>query len=342
MTLRLRQIAVAVSAASDVDAEAALRRAAGRADLAELRLDLFHNAYDLPWLIQGRALPLIITSRPVREGGRSAQSDDTRRAVLRHAAELGAEYVDVEWDAVTPDLVDAIHAAGARCIVSRHCFDGMPPDLRTWPERLANVGADVVKVVGTARDVRDLVPVMDVLRDATQPTIAIAMGAAGQASRILCLNFDSCFLTFAAPTGREGTAPGQLSLDELLDVYRAKQLDSATAVYAILGQTVDDTLVRRLNRRLAADGQDAVVIPIATPAPVGETLVALESLPIAGWLLADGAAPESLAASVDAIEEQAAAAGHVNVVVRRGDGMVGYWSTSPEAALELLVHRGLG
>jgi 3-dehydroquinate dehydratase/shikimate dehydrogenase len=342
MTLRLRQIAVAVSAATDVDAEAALRRAAGRADLAELRLDLFRDAYDLPRLIQGRALPLIITNRPVREGGRSDQSDDARRAVLRHAAELGAEYVDIEWDAVTPDFVDAIHAAGGRCIVSRHCFDGMPPDFRSWPGRLTGVGADVIKVVGTARDFHDLVPVMDVLRDASQPTIAIAMGAAGQVSRILCLTFDSCLLTYAAPTGREGTAPGQLSLDDLLDVYRAKHLDSETAVFAILGQAVDDALVRRLNRRLAADGQDAVVIPLATPAPVGETLVALQNLPIAGWLLADGATPESLAASVDAIEEAAAAARHVNVVIHRGDEMVGYWSHSPEAALELLVHRGLG
>ena len=65
-------------------------------------------------------------------------------------------------------------------IVSRHDFSAMPPDLAEgwWPE-LAAQGADVVKVVGTAQDVRDCLAVFRVLRRADRPTIAIAMGEPG-------------------------------------------------------------------------------------------------------------------------------------------------------------------
>src|SRR5712691_7596326 len=73
----------------------ALPRLAAEADIVELRLDYFAEPYDLGQLLRNRSIPLLVTNRPPREGGRGTESDAARLAVLRAAADLGADYVDL-------------------------------------------------------------------------------------------------------------------------------------------------------------------------------------------------------------------------------------------------------
>jgi 3-dehydroquinate dehydratase/shikimate dehydrogenase len=255
--------------------------AATGADLAELRLDLFDGTHDLRRVIEGRPLPLIATLRPPREGGRYDGPDAERLRVLLAAARLGAEYVDLEWDAVTPAALDDLRAAGARVIVSRHAFDRMP-DLERWAGEIAALGPDVVKVVGTARDARDCAPALRALARAERPTIAIAMGEAGVATRVLALRYERCFLTFAAlPAG--GTAPGQVTIDEMLRVYRARSIGPGTAVYGLFGPTPGRELVENENRRLVEEGLDAVAVPFPTTGDPAAAVEALRELPLADW-----------------------------------------------------------
>jgi 3-dehydroquinate dehydratase/shikimate dehydrogenase len=248
----LRKIAVAL-ASPDGLAEAA---AAG-ADLVELRLDLFPPGFDLGrFLRRRRPLPVIATLRPPREGGRSELPDAARIKQLLFAAGMGAEYVDVEWDAATPAVLDDLREAGAKVIVSRHAFDRMP-DLASWADEIAAMKADVVKVVGMALSASDCEPPLRVLERAELPTIAIAMGRVGLATRVLCLKYDRCFLTFAALPGG-GTAPGQITVGEMLEVYRVRSIGPNTEVrWVEAGEVVAE------NRRLAEAGLDAVAAPLA-------------------------------------------------------------------------------
>jgi 3-dehydroquinate dehydratase/shikimate dehydrogenase len=226
------------------------------ADLAELRLDLFDQPYDLGRLLRRRRpLPVIVTLRPPREGGRCELPDAARLKQLTFAAGMGAEYVDVEWDAVTPDVIAELREAGAHVIVSRHEFDRMP-DLEAWADQIAAMQPDVVKVVGTATTAADCAVALRVLERARLPTISIAMGAAGLPSRLLCWRYERCFLTFASlPSG--GTAPGQIEIGEMLDVYRARSIGPATATHKV---SPDQVIVE--NRRLAAASLDAIAIPL--------------------------------------------------------------------------------
>lgn len=246
----MRKVAVAL-ASPDGLAEAA---AAG-ADLAELRLDLFEPGFDLGrFLRRRRPLPVIVTLRPPREGGKCDLPDAARLKQLAFAAGMGAEYVDVEWDAATPAVLDDLREAGAKVIVSRHAFDRMP-DLEAWADEIAALKPDVVKVVGMAQTAADRDAPMRVLERAELPTIAIAMGPLGLATRVLCLKYERCFLTFAAlPSG--GTAPGQLTVGEMLEVYRARAIGPKTEV-----RWVDAGEVVAENRRFAAEGLDAVAVP---------------------------------------------------------------------------------
>jgi 3-dehydroquinate dehydratase type I len=140
--------------------------------------------------------------------------------------------------------------------VSRHAFDQMG-DLEAWADEIAAMEPDVVKVVGMARSAADSAVPLRVLERARLPTIAIAMGPAGLASRVLCLKYERCFLTYAALPGG-GTAPGQVEIRELIDLYRARSIGPTTLV-----REVPPDQVAAENRRLAKAGLDAVAIPLA-------------------------------------------------------------------------------
>ena len=193
----------------------ALRRAAPRTGMAEVRLDAMRSL-DLERLIAQSPLPLILTCRPPREGGLFAGSEAERLQLLARAAELGAAYVDVEWDAVA--ALRARLASPARLVVSRHWRGDPPETLRPEYERLRNEG-DVVKLAITARRPEDALPVFEVLACAESPLIAMAMGEAGRLTRILAPCFESCFLTYGALEAALVTAPGQLTVAEMVEDY---------------------------------------------------------------------------------------------------------------------------
>src|SRR2546423_14786036 len=103
MALPRRMIAIAFGPLTMSEALAGLPRIRSEADCVEFRLDLFGEPFDLQALLRERGeLPAVVTLRPHREGGNSPLPDAERLAVLVHAAELGAEFIDLEWDAATP------------------------------------------------------------------------------------------------------------------------------------------------------------------------------------------------------------------------------------------------
>jgi 3-dehydroquinate dehydratase / shikimate dehydrogenase len=260
-------LALALAAPNTDAALAAMRQAAGRADLAELRLDLMAE-FDLPRLLAGRPLPVIVTCRPPREGGRWPGSEAERLAVLRQAAALGADYVDLEWDAAHE--IASLDRSRTQFILSRHHFDAMPADLAAQAERLWAAGADAVKLVGTARGLADCAPVLRLLAEAQRPTIAIAMGEYGLLTRVLAFRYPHALLSFAAPDPSGpagGTAPGQITLDAMLNVYRVRAISERTRLIGLLAPDANASpLLAEGNRWLARQGLDAVLLPLQ-PAP---------------------------------------------------------------------------
>lgn len=193
-----------------------LRRLAALCWIAEIRLDLMES-FDLAQLIREAPCPLIITCRPPREGGRFAGSEVERLAILRQAIQLECAYVDIEWDSLA--ALRQRPNTRTRVIVSRHWMDEMPTELRSAYNALKHE-ADVVKLVGMARRVTDIFPVFELLQQAVKPVIAIAMGEAGRLTRLLSPCFNSCLLTYGAPSPEAVNAPGQLTVAEMVDVYK--------------------------------------------------------------------------------------------------------------------------
>ncbi len=192
-----------------------LRSYAGLVGSAEVRVDQMQSC-DLPLLIAESPLPLVITCRPVREGGAFRGPEEERLALLRRAMELGCAYVDVEWDSVAE--LGRPRGSATRLIVSRHWFDRTPPDLPALAEELRPL-ADVVKLVGTVRAPADLLPVLELLGGARGPVIAIGMGAQGALTRVAAPCFPAALLTYGAAQGIAATAPGQLTIEAMRERY---------------------------------------------------------------------------------------------------------------------------
>jgi 3-dehydroquinate dehydratase/shikimate dehydrogenase len=309
-------IAVAIGVRDTDEALRALAQVAQVADLAEIRLDLMQS-YDLPRLLRGRPCPVVITNRPAREGGRFQGDEFLRVHTLLQAVELGAEHVDIEWDSAY--FLADVNRWRTRVIISRHDFEKMPDDFQAQYQTLAAEDADIIKVVGMAHQAADLVPVIQVLRDADRPTIAIAMGEVGMASRILALRHPSCYLTYAALGDGSGTAPGQVTVSDLREVYRAHEINADTVAFAHLAPTLPSRdLLAAGNAALRAAGANAVWVPLVVPRLEVTTLAMLEALDLAGCsvdaALTDQVAP-ALAHHVAGLSGERA-----DTLVRKPDG----------------------
>ena len=330
-------LAVAFGPPTMTQALAELPRVAEEADLIELRLDFFQESYDLAVLLEARgARPVVVTLRPTDQGGGSIVPAPERLGQLVRAAELGAEYVDLEWDAVTPDALAHLHTAGVQVILSRHDFAAMPAELASgWPADLAARGADVVKVVGLARDVRDCLPPLRALRQAQQPTVAIAMGDPGLPTRVLALREPSCFMTYGAPAALPGTAPGQLTLAELREVYHAERLGPSTAVYGLLGPHVETERAAEYNRWFRETDRDAVAVPFPCTTAAAATVRSFRELPVAGWHVHGEALQREVLSALNDLERNAQAQAKVNAIVTRVGSLVGSWVETPAEQFEL-------
>jgi 3-dehydroquinate dehydratase/shikimate dehydrogenase len=224
------------------------------ADLVELRLDGIHDL-DVAGALAGRRTPVIVTCRPVWEGGRFDGSEEERGRILTQAAALGADFIDLEWQA---DRRLLAACRPARVVLSSHDFEGVPPDLTARVRDMRGAGADMIKVAVTARSLTDCV----VLKDASaseEPHVALAMGPSGHLSRLWPAWLGSHW------TYSGDGAPGQLPTRDLIGRYRVRDTTTATAVYGVVGQPLGHSASPAMhNAAFAALGIDAVYLPLET------------------------------------------------------------------------------
>jgi 3-dehydroquinate dehydratase/shikimate dehydrogenase len=227
------------------------------ADLVELRLDTFDG--DPTDLTDHTAVPAIITCRPVWEGGQSIKSDAGRFDELFSLAHL-AYAVDLELETFRRLQFD--RAQFGRLILSVHDFTARPTRLTNLVQELYDSPADVVKIVWTARTIRDNLEAFEILQQAQKPTIALCMGEAGLISRVLAKKFNA-FLTFASLDDTAGTAPGQISVTDMKRLYRWDAIGPATKVFGVVGSPVGHSMSPAVhNAAFDATGFDGVYLPM--------------------------------------------------------------------------------
>ncbi|MBP9020525.1 MAG: type I 3-dehydroquinate dehydratase [Syntrophobacterales bacterium] len=222
------KICVPVMAGSSGEALMKMGSAFSLADFVELRVDRIENP-DLGRLLAGRNnKKIIVTNRRRDEGGFFEGTEKERIELLKEAVRLGAGYVDIEA-ATEPfyvkDIAKAIEDRGAtKLIVSSHNQTGTPGDRALQKTLVAcrSLGADIVKVVTTARTPEDNLKVLRLIPYARRKgleVIAFCMGDKGRISRVAAPFFGS-FLSFASLDRGEESAPGQMTVEEMRQVLR--------------------------------------------------------------------------------------------------------------------------
>ena len=250
------------------------------AELVELRLDWLSRQPDLGRLLNDRPTPIIATCRRTKDRGRWRANEDQRLALLRAAIVAGVEYVDLE-----EDIAARIPRYGkTKRIVSYHDFDETPADLEAIHARLAKLDPDIVKIVTMANSPADCVRMLRLVAAAKVPTTGFCMGELGQPSRILCGKYGAPF-TYATFSRDREMAPGQLSFDEMQQIYRYDSINAATRVFGVLGDPIAHSLSPLIhNAAYQALGMNAVYLPLRVlRGTLPETLKTLEFLEFQGY-----------------------------------------------------------
>jgi len=221
---------------------------------------------------RGGGLQVVCTARAPWEGGSwpaEGFSEAERLGLLQRCALAGADFIDVELRAAGDfrALGGLPEGSACRLILSSHDFEGCPPEQRDL-ERVVETcwaeGADVPKVAVTAQCASEALRVLALHHlpsNAGRPVVALAMGEAGAASRLLAPKHGA-LLTFAAGPGG-GPAPGQPPLGEALGLYRLGGMSPATRAFGVIGDPIGHSkspLVH--NAALAAAGIDGCYVPL--------------------------------------------------------------------------------
>ncbi len=364
-------------------------RAAG-ADLVELRVDRIGDVAVVEgWLSGPRALPCIVTVRDAAEGGAWTGSRKERIDLIRRLAGLRPEYVDVElatWrgaDALRDIFADGTHGSGAKVrhegtkarrhegehrgrgialgggavdgkpelILSFHDFERTPANLNALFDEIAATPAGAIKGAFAAADARDALRIAEqVRRHPHRRVIALAMGEAGVASRVLARKLGG-WLVYAAMSAESASAPGQPTVAELRGVYRWDSIGADTRVFGVIGWPVAHSMGPRVhNAAMAAAGIDGVYVPLPVEPRYEAFADFMASVENSDWLDAGGFsvtlphkehALRWLREARGEVSATAAAIGAVNTLVRTPAGWRGENTDAEGIAAALNTAEGM-
>ena len=194
---------------------------ASKCRVVELRLDILgysrSEALSIVEELSLRGLRVITTLRDRRDGGYYEGADDEKEALLLESLEKGAWMIDVEYGFSLLDII--LRQARGKTIVSFHDFRWTPPPevLYSYAGDMLRRGAGIAKIATMARGLEDNWRVLGINARWPGRVAAFAMGPKGRLSRVLAPLMGAA-LTYVALG--EPVAPGQLSLEELLEAWR--------------------------------------------------------------------------------------------------------------------------
>jgi 3-dehydroquinate dehydratase/shikimate dehydrogenase len=301
------------------------------AKLVELRLDYISSRVNIQRLLKDRPCPVIVTVRREQDGGKYTGSEESRLMMLREAIANGVEYVDLEEDIAG----DIPRFGKTKRIISSHSFRNTPDNLREMHDRLAALDADIVKIATMANQPHDNLRVLEMMQESDVPTVGMCMGDVGTPSRILGPKFGAPF-TYATFHHERVLAPGQLSFDQMVKVYRHDSIGKETAVYGVIADPVAHSLSPQIhNAAFSAAGIDAVYVPFRVPIDTLGQFI--EDMPRLGIRALSVTIPhkEAIAKYLTKVDPAVKGIGAVNTVIVRENELLGY-NTDYKAAMDSL------
>tara|TARA_Y100001934_G_scaffold277392_2_gene376081 strand:- start:328 stop:1773 length:1446 start_codon:yes stop_codon:yes gene_type:complete len=290
------------------------------ARLVELRLDYIRRAVTLKRLLKDRKCPVVATCRRPQDGGKWTASEAERVILLRAAIVEGVDYVDLE-----EEIAEDIPRYGStKRIISMHDFDETPENLEEIHARLASKDADIVKLACMANSPHDVTRMLKLIEQSEIPTVGICMGDIGMSSRLLAGKFGAPF-SFATFHHERTIAPGQLSFQEMKEIYGYESINAETEVFGVIADPVGHSMSPVIhNAGFDHLDMNRVYLPFRVPKDhLDQFIDDAPSLGIRGLSVTIPHKQEVMA-SLTKIESGARKIGAVNTVVFEGNEIVGY------------------
>jgi 3-dehydroquinate dehydratase / shikimate dehydrogenase len=299
-----------------------VRQALRETSTVELRLDWLRNDDErhrlLAWLKKSapRKAIFVATCRRRIGGGEFAGGADAELFWLIKAREAGCEWCDLEVETLRelPGKSVRGYAVPPKVLLSFHDFR-RTPKLPRKLKILSRGGIDGVKVAAMARTIADSLRLLRVARN-SEHVVVVPMGETGLPARVLALREGSALVY--APVAA-ATAPGQVNLRELKNLYRAHRLTQKTRVFGVIGNPIEHSLSPLLhNTGYVAARKDAVYLPFLVER-LDDFIKALPEFGIAGFSVT---LPhkQAIFRYLDECEPLAEKIGAVNTVTVRRDG----------------------
>ncbi len=295
---------------------------------------------------------LVFTLRSRAEGG-SGTDDPARRAeaIARAAGlEIGGEpayaLIDLEAERdLHPEVLDAVPAG--RRLLSWHGPTGTVAELEDRIGEMTATPAVLYKLVTEARQPGEELPGLLALAAAGRPdVISFSTGEGAAWTRLVAPHLGARVVYGAFSADAPG-APGQLSVDRLVDDFGLPEIRPIEALYGIVGNPVSHSLSPRLHNRAYRElGIPALYVPFFTEHFGDFWLEVVESLrlddlgfPLRG-LSVTAPFKEIALAVAGAPSPRTQAVGAANTLVEN-EGVWEAESTDPEGVVLPLRHLGV-
>jgi 3-dehydroquinate dehydratase/shikimate dehydrogenase len=293
--------------------------AAPQADLIELRLDRLEKDPDLGQMLAVTDKPILVSCRRKRDGGDWTDSDEERLLLLRKAIVAGPAYIELELD-----IARQVPRFGkTKRVISYTLLDKPLTNIEQIYEQCVACQADVVKLVGPTPTLEAAWPLLAaVSKKRDIPIVGMGLGQPGVMFSILGQKYGSPWIYAALEEGLEAFE-GQITVADLISIYRYKEIGPQTRFLAVTGFSETDRLSAKvLNAGFSHLGVNVRCLPLE----FGRADKFADKLDVLGVnvVFANPQLAERILNLAETLDEPARVAQYADLVVKQKDGWFAY------------------
>ncbi|MBN2479472.1 MAG: shikimate dehydrogenase [Parachlamydiales bacterium] len=307
------------------------------ADIIEIRLDFLDSiALDKVKKLQDYADKKIIFSlRRKEHGGKYSQHDKKMFFDLERLFTLEPDYFDLEHD-IPLEFIERMTKKHPKVeiIFSYHNFQNTPENLNDIFKMIKNPFAKFYKIATYANSNSDALKMLDFIKEnSNENVIGVSIGEYGSFVRIISKIFNNKInYSFVDKM----SSPGQISLEEMVNVYNYKNLNEDSKIYALIGDPIDQSLGHVYhNAELRKQNKNAVYVKIKMQGhELPQFFSKLKKLPFKGFSVSMPLKEKV----VSFLDEDISKVGSVNTIIVKENKLIGY-NTDGIAALDAIERK---
>ncbi len=297
----------------------------------ELRLDLFPlNQESVKSLLQESSCPVMLTLRKASQGGKFSGTETEREALILQFLALEPPFFDLEYDMRPQFLNDVIKKyPKTQFVLSYHNFHETPNDLEGIYRAMQEYTAYSYKIAVMAQSANDALRALLFVKDHPRTSV-ICMGEKGAFARVLGPVAGNLIDYGSLDSSK--TAPGQLPVQEMVDIYRYPLLNRQTSIYGLIGDPVEKSFGHLYHNGVFRDRElNAVYVKMSVkPEELAEFIPLARAIGIRG-LSVTIPLKEKILPFLDAIEPCAQQSGAVNTLLFKKGKIIGTNTDGPGA-----------